>query len=150
MSTHRARFLALVTSLAAIASVSALACAPAKSTLPERAHLEILQTQKLVLHGTAAAHPESATCASGEAGSEPLYLRLNEDMTGNFVLRPGSGVAVLHLQELATNRTWCVMTHGDGTGASIPGEFPGGVYSITVEGSHASGPTPYSVVVERL
>ncbi|HEY1691982.1 MAG TPA: hypothetical protein VGG39_07460 [Polyangiaceae bacterium] len=152
MSKHRSS-LAHVLAIAAMtisASVLSLACAPAKSTVPPGARVEILQTQRLVLHGTAAAHPESATCASSHDGSTPQYLQLNEDMTGNIALRPVGGVAVLHLQELATNRTWCVMTHDDGTGAAIPGDFPGGVYAITVEGSHAVAETPYAVVVEKL
>jgi hypothetical protein len=134
----------------ATSALLSLACSPAKSTLPAGARVEILQTQRLVLHGTASAHPESATCASSHDASTPQYLQLNEDITGNIALRPVGGVAVLHLQELATNRTWCVMTHDDGTGATIPGDFPGGVYAVRVEGSHAATPTPYAVVVEKL
>jgi hypothetical protein len=118
--------------------------------LPPDARVELLQTQTLVLHGTAAAHPASASCASSAPGSTTQFLQLKEDTMGNIVLRPTGGVSVLHVQELATNRTWCVMTAGDGSGATIPGEFPGGVYSITVEGSHSDGPTPYAVVFERL
>lgn len=150
MPKSRARCLPLSSILLALPALAALGCAPAKTGLPEDAHVEILQTQRLVLHGTAAAHPESANCTSSAGAAEPRYLRLNEDITGNFALRPVAGVAVLHLQELATNRTWCVMTHDDGTGATIPGDFPGGVYSITVEGSHSTAPTPYAVVVEKL
>jgi hypothetical protein len=149
MPTFRAHSRPLLSILALLPALGALACSPAKSAVPAGAHLEIMQTQRLVLHGTAAAHPESATCASGSAASTPQYLQLNEDITGNFALRPVGGVAILHLQ-LATNRTWCVMTHDDGTGATIPGEFPGGVYSVTVEGSHSIAPTPYSVIVEKL
>jgi hypothetical protein len=140
----------LASALTALSAIAALACTPARSALPPGAHVEILQTQKLVLHGTAAAHPESATCASSGPAASPQFLQLNEDITGNIGLRPTGGTAVLHLQELATNRTWCVMTHADGTGASIPGDFPGGLYAVTVEGSRSDTPTPYSVVVERL
>lgn len=139
-----------VVSIAASLSVCALACAPAKSALPPGAHVEILQTQTLVLHGTAAAHPASASCASGPATTAARFLQLNEETTGNLLLRPIGREAVLHMQELATNRTWCVMTRADGTGATIPGEFPGGVYAITVEGSRSDAATPYEVVFERL
>lgn len=57
---------------------------------------------------------------------------------------------MLHVQELATNKTWCVMSKGDGSGAMIPGEFPMGVYAISVEGSHSSEPMAYAIAFERL
>jgi hypothetical protein len=138
---HQASFLAVA---------CFLACSPSRSPLPPGARLEILQTEKLVLHGTAAPHPQSASCPSSARDASTRFLQLNEDTTGNFVLRPIGGVAVLHVEELATNRTWCVMTHGDGTGGTIPGEFSSGIYAITVEGSHSETPTPYSVVVEKM
>lgn len=130
---------------------SLLACSPARSPVPADAHVDILQTDSLVLHGTAAPHPGSATCASGtSSGATKHFLQLDEDTTASFVLRPTGGVSVLHVQQLATNRTWCVLTHDDGTGGTIPGEFPSGVYAITVEGSGSKAPMPYSVVVERM
>lgn len=139
-----------LSALVAFSGAASLACSTSHPALPPGSHVEILQTQKLVLHGTAAPHPESATCASSAAAGAPQYLQLNEDITGSIGLRPTGGVAVLHVQELASNRTWCVMTHGDGAGAAIPGDFPGGTYAITVEGSHSEAPTAYSVVVERM
>jgi len=99
---------------------------------------------------TAAPHAESASCASSTRDASTHFLQLNEETTGNFVLRPAAGVAVLHVEELATNRTWCVLTHGDGTGGTIQGEFPSGIYAITVQASHTNAPTPYSVVVEKM
>jgi hypothetical protein len=137
-------------SAVAVSALTLIACSPARSAVPADAHVEILQTQKLVLHGTIAPHPASASCASSAEGSAPQYLRLNEDTMGNIVLRPLGVTAVLHVQELASNKTWCVMTNGDGSGATIPGEFPLGDYSITVEGSRSSSPTAYAVVFERL
>jgi hypothetical protein len=150
MQVHQASFLAVVSALAAISAPCFLACSPSRSPLPPGARLEILQTEKLVLHGTAAPHPQSASCASRTRDASTRFLQLNEDTTGNFVLRPTAGVAVLHVEELATNRTWCVMTQGDGNGGTIPGEFASGIYAITVECSHSDTPTPYSVVVERM
>ena len=47
----------------------------------------------------------------------------------NVTLRPTRNVAVLHVAQLGTQKTWCVMTKGDGLGASIPADFPRGVYS---------------------
>ena len=142
--------LALVVPLALLATFAG-ACAPARSALPADARVEILQTERLVLHGTASASPAGASCTSaGAAGSRPVYLQLNEQTNGNILLRPTAGVAVLHVEELATNRTWCVMTHADGTGAAIPADFPGGVFAISVEASRAAGSLPFEVVFERL
>ncbi len=146
----RTLLVAALPSALAVSALTLVACSPARSAVPADAHVEILQTQKLVLHGTIAPHPASASCASSAEGSAPQYLRLNEDTTGNIVLRPLGVTAVLHVQELASNKTWCVMTSGDGSGATIPGEFPRGDYSIAVEGSRSSSPAPYSVVFERL
>jgi hypothetical protein len=150
MSKHRAFVPALVSSLLAMPAMGLLACSPAASALPPNARLEILQTEKLVLHGTAAAHPQSASCASSTRDASTRFLQLNEDTTANIVLRPTGGVALLHVEELATNRTWCVMSPGDGNAATIPGEFSSGIYAITVEGSHSDAPTPYSVMIEKL
>lgn len=145
-----ARCFAPPTALLPICILAGVACSPVRSALPPDAHVEILQTEKLVLHGTAAPHPESATCASRMAGSAPQYLQLNDDTRASFFLRPVPGVAVMHVEQLATNQTWCVMTRGDGSGASLPGEFSDGIYAITVEGSHSEAAMPYAVLVERL
>jgi len=142
--------LGLVTCSAIAATLGLAGCAPARGALPPNASLEILQTDKLVLHGTAPAHAAGASCASSPRDSTTRYLQLDEDTTASFVLRPTGGVALLHVEELANDKTWCVMARADGTGATIPGEFPAGVYAITVEGSHSSAPTPYAVVVERM
>ena len=140
----------LFSALAAMPALGLVACSPARSAVPPDARVEILQTDKLVLHGTAAPHPESATCATSPKDSTTRFLQLNDDTTANIVLRPTGGVALLHVEQLATSRTWCVMTHDDGTGGTIPGEFPSGLYAITVEGSHSDAPTPYAVVIEKM
>lgn len=150
MPNRGVRFFALVSALAGVPALGVLACSPARNALPPGAHVEILQTQRLVLHGTAGPHPESATCASSTTGPATRFLQLNEDTTANIVLRPTGGAALLHVQELAHNQAWCVMTRGDGAGAILPGEFPSGVYAITVESSHSAVPTPFSVVIEKL
>ncbi len=116
--------------------------------VPSGAHVETLEKLRLVVHGTAAARP-SPSCGSMPS-SPPVYVRLTDDISGGFTLRPIRGPAVLHVQELATSKTWCAMSRDDGTGAVIEGEFPGGVFAIRVEGDGAAGPTPFEVVVERL
>jgi hypothetical protein len=135
---------------ATFSASAALGCAGERASVPPGAHVELLQTQKLVLHGTAAANPSSASCADRPDHAAPQYLELKEDVAANVVLRPIGAVAVLHVQDLASSRTWCVMTRGDGTGATLPGEFPAGVYAISVQGSHSTEALPYVVSFERL
>jgi len=147
MPTHHMSTLA---TLAAICALSAVACSSSHGSVPEGASVEILQTEQLVLHGSAAPHPASASCTSTPKGPGTRYLQLNEATMGNILLRPTGGAAVLHVEELASNRTWCVMTRGDGTGASIRDEFPSGAYSITVEGSESGRAMPYAIVFEKL
>ncbi len=133
------------------AATSVAACAAAETPAPSGAHVETLQTLRLVVHGTASARP-SASCGSVPS-SPPVYVRLTDEISGDFTLRPLKRAAVLHVQELATRKTWCAMTRDDGTGAVIEGEFPGGVFAIRVEGDGVSGATPFEpfeVVVERL
>jgi hypothetical protein len=147
MSSLSARLLLLASAFAAGAS---LGCSGSHGAVPDGAHVATLQTERIVLRGTAPANPASASCANTSGASTPQYLELKEDVTANVVLRPLAGVAVLHVQELASNKTWCVMSKGDGTGAMIPGQFPMGVYAISVESSHATEPMTYAVAFERL
>jgi hypothetical protein len=145
MPTTSVRLLVLSTALAAVTG-----CANGRGALPADAHVATLQTDRMVLRGTAAPNPASVNCAQQPSGSTPQYLELKADETANMVLRPLDGVAVLHVQELASNKTWCVMTKGDGTGATINGAFPMGIYAIIVEASHADHAMPYAVAIEKL
>jgi hypothetical protein len=141
--------------LAVGSALTAVACAPTAEAndpvVPSGAHVETLQTLRLVVHGTAAARP-TASCNSAPS-SPPVYVRINDEISGDFTLRPTKGVAVLHVQELSTSKTWCAMTRDDGTGAVIQDLFPGGIFAISVDGEATRGsaaPTPFEVVVERL
>jgi hypothetical protein len=145
MPTTSVRLLVLSSALAAVTGCAA----GGRGALPADARVETLQTDRMVMRGTAAPNAASVTCAQMQGGS-PKYLELKSDETANMVLRPLDGVAVLHVQELATNKTWCVMTKGDGTGAAINGTFPMGVYAISVEASHSDHAMPYAVSIEKL
>jgi hypothetical protein len=136
--------------LASVATAAGLGCSSARGAVPPGAHVEVLQTERIVLRGTAAANAASASCADPSGRAEPQYLELKEDAAANVILRPIAGVAVLHVRELASSRTWCAMSPGDGAGAAIPGEFPAGVYAISVQGSRSTGPLPYTVAFEKL
>ena len=77
-------------------------------------------------------------------------LELKDDTTGDIVLRPTGGAAVMHVALLGSSKTWCVTTKGEGTEASIPGDFAAGVYAISVEGSGSKAPLAYQVVFEQM
>jgi hypothetical protein len=129
---------------------AAAGCASPRDAVPPGAHVETLQTRSLVLRGTAPAHPGSASCGSaGAAPSRAHLLELKEDTTGDIVLRPTSGPAVMHVALLGSSKTWCVTSNGDGD-VSIPGAFAAGVYSISVEGSGSRTPLAYQVVFEQM
>src|SRR6516225_7367581 len=91
-------------------------CVSSGATIPPGAHVETLQTRSLVLRGTAPAHPGSASCASPAAAPEHAHLlELKDDTTGDIVLRPTGGAAVMHVALLGSSKTWCVTTKGEGT-----------------------------------
>jgi hypothetical protein len=141
----------LTASLVVVATLGAAGCSTAHDAVPAGAHVDTLQTQSLVLRGTAPAHPGSASCGSAaDVTPQSHLLELKEDATANIVLRPTSSVAVMHVAQLGTSKTWCVMTKGDGGGATIPGDFATGVYAISVEGSCSSAPLAYQVMFEKL
>jgi hypothetical protein len=149
MLKHR-RLATAALPLFALAAAALVGCAPSQPPLPEGVTVETLQTERLVLHGVAAPHPESASCSHPSSGAGTKYVQLSEGMVGNISLRPTSGIAVLHIEELASNRKWCVLSHGDARGASVSGDFPPGTYSVSVEGSQSHEQMPFQVVVERM
>jgi len=127
-----------------------IACATSShGAAPEGAHVETVQTQRLVLRGVSEGTTGSASCKAPAAGKSTSYVELKEDTNGNFALRPMAGVAVLHVTHLGTQKTWCMTTQSDGSGAIIPGEFATGVYAVDVQ-SAGSSSQPYAVQFERL
>jgi hypothetical protein len=145
--TKSLRTLALVPCLA-VAAIGTGACAPSQGVIPEGAHVEMVQTQRVVLHGTAQNSAGTLSCSSPKKAGSPSYFELKDDATANIALRPMAGVAMLHVTNLATQKTWCAMSRPDGTGATIPGEFASGVYAVDVQSS--GGAVAYSVLLERL
>ena len=143
MTTHRLSFLVPST----LVSFALLAgCGGAESRLPEGAHVDHMQADRLVLRGTAHA-AERPSCS--ESALPAMHLvDVPGDMVGKIELRAASAPsAVLHVTNLDTNKTWCMTTKSDGTLPSIPGEFAGGTYAVTVSETSAQ---PYEVVFERL
>lgn len=137
--------------IACAAALGSIACAKdARDEVPANARVETLQTDAIVLRGTAPAESGNAKCDDVKTGPENTrYLELSEPTTGHLMLR-NAGVAVLHVRHLDSNKVWCVLTQADGSGAEIPGEFSTGVYAISVSASHTAAPRSYEVVFEKL
>ncbi len=143
----------------AILSVLATACgAQGKSSaVPEGAHVDILQTEQLVLRGSSPTRLDRVACDKAAPAAAQHLLELRDDTNGSFRLRPAAGerglqVAMLHITNLDSNRTWCAVVAPDGSPALIPGGFPSGTYAISVSAASAgqSPPPRYEVVVQRL
>jgi len=139
----------------ALAALALGGCASGSHTeVPANARVDIMQTDKMVLHGTADASLASPNCKTDALPAKHL-VELKDDLAGHIILRPAGAepaprLAVLHVTQLDTNRTWCVQTSSDGTTATIPGEFPMGVYAISVTEARSATPHKYEVVVEKL
>jgi len=144
MTTHRLSFF-VPSALVSLALVAGCA-GGIDSKLPADAHVDHMQADRLVLRGTAAAAERPSCTDSGLAAMH--YVELPGDMTGKIELRAArSASAVLHVKNLDTNKIWCMTTKADGTMPSIPGEFAGGTYAVSVSETSAQ---PYEVVFERL
>ena len=134
------------------ATLALVGCASnGRDAIPANARVEVLQTGSLVMRGTADATPGSATCATAPLPAKHV-LELLEETTGAIKLRAigAHDVTVLHVTNLETNKTWCVMTKGDGAEVTIPGDFAAGLYAISVAESNTFKPDPYEVVFEKM
>jgi hypothetical protein len=128
-------------------------CTTSGGTVPSNMHVEVLQTSKIVLRGTADASLERASCQGTVPTSPKHMLELKEEMLAKVTVRPAAeghlASAVLHVVHVESSRSWCA-TMGDNSYASIPGSFPAGTYAISVAELKANGAQKYEVVVEKL
>jgi hypothetical protein len=133
--------------------LSLAACGAGRGAVPSHAKVEILQTDTLVMRGTAPAVLASAACSEEPPAAH--HLELTAATNGQLVLREAMGegplaVAVLHVTHLDSQKTWCVAGQPDGHPAVIPAVFPSGVYAIGVAGSKDAGPQRYELRFEKL
>jgi hypothetical protein len=135
-----------------IGSVLAGCTANSGSTVPSNVNVEVLQTSKIVLRGTADASLERASCQGTVPTSPKHMLELKEEMLGKVTLRAAAegrlASAVLHVVHVESSRSWCA-TMGESY-ASIPSSFPAGTYAISVADLKTNGAQKYEVVVEKL
>ena len=138
----------------AVGAVGALGCAGSQATLPG-VPVHPLMTETLRLHGTASAMMASPSCDAAALARPTNVLELPDDTRVTILLAQSPGepalpLTMLHLTHLETKRTWCVVTHPDGTPAAIGGEFPSGQYAVSVAEARTAAPRKYEVRVQRL
>ena len=150
------RFARVVTFSIAFGSLaSAIACGGSRRIdVPENARVDILQTDKMVLRGVADASLDSPNCKNSALPAKH-FVELKEDLAGHFLLRPAGvepapKLAVLHVTNLESGRTWCVQAATDGVQTAIPGEFPMGTYDVSVTEPRSATAHRYELVVEKL
>jgi hypothetical protein len=150
------RFAAAAAAAGAAAGAVAVAVTGCASgtPVPADARVETMQTDKMVLRGTAEASDKSPSCKM-DALPAKHFVKLQAKTLAHLMLRPALGqpkleLAVLHVTHLESNRTWCVQSTADGSPASIPGEFPYGTYAIGVSEGKTTQPHRYEVVFEKL
>ena len=155
MNSRRLSFRhAAAVTTAAACFVAVTGCAGG-TPIPADARVETMQTDKMVIRGTAEATAESPSCKMSPLPAKH-FVKLEAPKTnGHVLLRPALGqpkleLAVLHLTHMESNRTWCVQSTADGSAASIPAEFPYGTYAISVSEARTTQPHRYEVVFEKL
>jgi hypothetical protein len=151
---HQSALVRFVKLSAACVGVATAAGCAAGTPVPADARVETMQTDKMVLRGDAESTAESPSCKMDPLPAKH-FVRLNQKTNGHVLLRPAAGqpkleLAVLHVTHLDSNRTWCVQSAADGSIASIPAEFPYGVYAISVTEGRSASSHRYEVVFEKL
>jgi hypothetical protein len=145
--------IALATATFALGVASLVGCA-GSIPIPADARVESMQTDKMVLRGEAAASVDNPSCQTNALPARH-FVKLNEDLNGHFLVRPAAGesalkLAVLHITNLESGKSWCVQAGADGAPAMIGAEFPQGTYAVSVTEGRTSAPHRYELVVEKL
>jgi hypothetical protein len=122
--------------------------------VPENARVDSMQTDKMVLRGEAAATVDNPSCKTTALPAKH-FVKLNDDLPGHFILRPAAGepamkLAVLHVTNLDSGKTWCMQAGADGSPATIGADFPNGTYAISVTEGRSTAPHRYELVIEKL
>lgn len=134
--------------------VASLAGCAGSIPIPTDARVESMQTDKMVLRGQAAATVDNPSCQTNALPAKH-FVKLNDDLNGHFLVRPAPGepalkLAVLHVTNLESGRSWCVQAGADGSSPTIASDFPQGTYAISITEARTSAPHRYELVVEKL
>src|SRR4051812_1910087 len=98
-------------------------CAGTSHPVPAGGPVPTLVADRLTFQGTAEPTLKNSACSAAAPGKPDHLMALEFDTRATILLGPVPGeaplpVAMLHLTNLDTNRTWCVMTGADGTPAA--------------------------------
>jgi hypothetical protein len=137
-----------------LVAVGAVACAPS-AKVPSDVIVHRLSADELILRGTASPTLAGATCTADAPAKPANAFALSEDTHASILLLPAPGepalpLTMLHVTNLDTNRTWCVMTQADGTPAALAADLPSGLYAVSVASTNRAAARRYEVKVERL
>jgi hypothetical protein len=147
--------LAASTSLVAGFAALVLSGCVARATSIDGVPVMALIADNMTLHGVAPASLSNPACTA-EAPAKPAHLfELSESAHATVILRPRAGdgplpISMLHLTNIETSRTWCVMTKSDGSPAVLASDLPAGTYAVAVAEMHGSEPRAYEVKIEKL
>jgi hypothetical protein len=142
------------TALSVVAAAAITGCAGQHIEVPADAHVHLMQTDRIVLRSTSDASMASPSCQTAALPAQ-IFVEMKDEVAGHFLLRPhltdvGPKLAVLHVTQLDTGRTWCVESSADGITTAISGDFAQGTYAISVQEPHSMSAHGYEVVVEKL
>jgi hypothetical protein len=129
-------------------------CASAPE-VPAGVPVHALVAERLTFQGTAQPTLKNSACTAAAPGKPDHLMHLESDTRATILLGPVPGeaplpVAMLHITNLETNKTWCVMTSADGTPAALGAELPGGMYAISVAETNGAPARRYEVKVSKL
>ncbi len=144
----------LTTALSLVAAAAITGCAGQHIDVPADAHVHLMQTDKIVLRGSSDASKDSPSCQTAALPAQ-IFVEMKDEVAGHFLLRAhamdaGPKLAVLHVTQLDTGRTWCVESSADGITTAISGDFTQGTYAISVQEPRSMTAHGYEVVVEKL
>jgi len=127
----------------------------ASHQVPPGVPVHTLVADRLTFQGTAEPTLKNSACTAAAPGKPDHMMSLEFDTRATILLGPVPGeaplpVAMLHLTNLDTNKTWCVMTGADGTPAALGAELPGGMYAVSVAATNGAPARRYEIKVTKL
>jgi hypothetical protein len=135
--------------------VGAGCAAQSHAAAPAGVPVQALIADRLTLRGTASPTLTNPSCDTSTSLQPSHVFEMPEESQAMIRLTPSLGegplpTAMMHVTNLDTNKTWCVMTKPDGTPATIAGDLPSGMYSVSVAEIVGAPPRRYEVKVEKL
>ncbi|HEY2510724.1 MAG TPA: hypothetical protein VGI39_07705 [Polyangiaceae bacterium] len=130
-------------------------CATSHAVIPPGTPVQALIADRLTLRGTAEPTLLNPSCSAAAPAKPAHIFELPEETRAMIMLAPPGAepqlpATMLHVTNLDSNKTWCVMSKPDGSPATIAAEFPSGHYAVSVAEVNGAAPRKYEVRVEKL